>query len=209
MCLNHQEILSLSILGPFDPDVHPGTHSLLGPDPGFSWQELGWETVCPSPWIGTLPHLSPSYKALVWCLKWGSIGKGSPHIQFGLVEGKVYNLASNALYEPSYHVPHHSASEKNDGGEETSLSQYIDVSAEACRPGSEVPNMLPNSPHEGGHSCLTSGLQTPVARELFPTPITTTTTSITTFTLRILVMVVVINEGDGGDVETITPGFKF
>lgn len=37
------------------------------------------------------------------------------------------------------------------------------------------------------HSCLTSGLETPVAREIFPAPLP----AITTFTLRMLMLVVV------------------
>lgn len=49
----------------------------------------------------------------------------------------------------------------------------------------------PDTPPTGKHSCLTSGLETPVAREIFPSPLPAITTSVSTFTLRMLMLVVV------------------
>ena len=49
----------------------------------------------------------------------------------------------------------------------------------------------PDSPHAvTPHSCLTSGLETLVARELFPASLTTVTTSISTFYIGVLMVTV-------------------
>ena len=50
----------------------------------------------------------------------------------------------------------------------------------------------PDSPHAGiPHSCLTSGLETLVARELVPASLTAVTISISTFSIGVLMMVMV------------------
>ena len=54
------------------------------------------------------------------------------------------------------------------------------------------PMCSPDSPHAvTPHSCLTPGLETLVARELFPASLTTVTTSISAFYIGVLMMVMV------------------
>ena len=71
------------------PSYLPGTHSLLIPDPagsasqarfclGSARRSLGWETVCPSPWMGT--HGPQHFlQGLVWVFQAGLEGLGRSH----------------------------------------------------------------------------------------------------------------------------------